>query len=76
MITIPVSSASAERSFSCLKRIHSYLRNTQGQKRLSELSLISIEKELLCSLQRSGTFYKDILDIYLEKDRRVDLVYR
>lgn len=76
IVTIPVSSASAERSFSCLKRIHTYLRNTQGQSRLTDLSQISIEKNLLTSLKRSGTFHKDVLEIYLQKDRRVDLVYK
>ena len=34
-LTIPVSSVSAERSFSCVKRLKSYLRSTMGQERLS-----------------------------------------
>lgn len=76
MITIPVSSASAERSFSSLKRIHTYLRNTQGQKRLTDLTLISIEKGILLKLKRSGTFHQDALDIYLQKERRIDLLYK
>ncbi|KAI5637529.1 zinc finger MYM-type protein 1-like [Phthorimaea operculella] len=74
--TIPVSSASAERSFSSLKRIHTYLRNTQGQQRLTEISLISIEKQLLSEIKRSHSFYDDVLKIYLKKDRRVDLIYK
>ena len=47
VVTIPATSASAERAFSSLKRIHTYLRNTQGQERLSELSMVAIEKQLL-----------------------------
>lgn len=76
IVTIPVSTASAERSFSCLKRIHTYLRNTQGQSRLTDLSMIAIEKELLTVLKRSCHFYDDVLQNYLKKDRRVDLIYK
>lgn len=76
IVTIPASSASAERSFSALKRLHTYLRNTQGQQRLTELSTISIEKALLSNVKRSVSFYDDVLKVYLEKDRRVDLIYK
>lgn len=47
ILTISTTSALAERSFSALKRIKTYLKNNQNQKRLSDLSLLSIEKELL-----------------------------
>ena len=42
-LTIPYSTAFVERSFSALKRIKTYLRNAQGQNRLLNLSLMSIE---------------------------------
>ncbi|XP_067125294.1 zinc finger MYM-type protein 1-like [Centruroides vittatus] len=45
-LTLPVTVASGERSFSKLKIIKNYLRSTMGQERLSDLSIISIEKEL------------------------------
>lgn len=45
LLTIPVSVASGERSFSKLKIIKNYLRNTMGQERLSNLAIISIESE-------------------------------
>jgi hypothetical protein len=44
--TIPATTASVERNFSCLKRIKSYSRNSMTQNRLTSLSLLSIEKEL------------------------------
>ena len=47
MLTIPVSVASAERSFSKLKLIKSYLRSTMYQQRLNGLALLSIEKKNL-----------------------------
>ena len=42
-LTLPVTVATAERSFSKLKLIKNYLRNTMGQERLSGLSLLAIE---------------------------------
>lgn len=76
IVSIPASSASAERSFSGLKRIHTYLRSTQGQERLSNLAIISLEKDLLQDLKRSGNFYDDVVNEFLKKDRRIELVYK
>jgi len=45
-MTLPVSSATAERSFSRLKLIKSYLRSTMSESRLTNLALLSIEREL------------------------------
>lgn len=44
-MTIPVSNASGERSFSVLKRVKSYLRNSMGQERMDNLALLCIESE-------------------------------
>lgn len=44
-LTIPVSVASAERSFSKLKLIKNYLRSTMLEERLSGMALLSIESE-------------------------------
>ena len=44
LTTIPATSCSAERSFSDLRRIKTYLRSTMGQDRLSSLALICIER--------------------------------
>ena len=45
-LTISVGSAHAERSFSRLKLIKNYLRSTMRQERLSNLSRLSIEREI------------------------------
>lgn len=51
-LTIPVTVASAERSFSKLKIIKSYLRSSMAQERLDGLTLISIEnKEITQTLK-------------------------
>ena len=44
-VTICVSVASCERSFSKLKLIKNYLRSTMGQSRLSDLAMLSIESD-------------------------------
>ena len=45
-MTIAVSTAHCERSFSALKRIKSYLRSTMGEDRLADLAILSIEREI------------------------------
>ncbi|XP_020262945.1 uncharacterized protein LOC109838929 [Asparagus officinalis] len=47
LLTVPVSVASAERSFSKLKLIKTYLRSTMAQERLGNLAILSIEHEML-----------------------------
>jgi hypothetical protein len=42
-LTLPVTVATAERSFSKLKYIKNYLRNCMGQERLKGLAMLSIE---------------------------------
>lgn len=44
--TIPISSASAERSFSRLKLIKSCLRSCMDEARLSNLTLLSVERDI------------------------------
>jgi len=50
ILTIPISDASAERSFSKLKLLKSYLRSTMSQDRLNSLVLISIENNFVKNL--------------------------
>ena len=45
-LTISVSTAECERSFSALKRIKTHLRSTMTGRRLTDLSVLAIEKEL------------------------------
>ena len=47
LTTIPVTVASAERSFSKLKLLKSYLRSTMTQERLNGLATIAIENDVL-----------------------------
>lgn len=44
-LTVPLTSATAERSFSTLRRLKSYLRSTMTQKRLNHVMLLHTHKE-------------------------------
>lgn len=65
LLTIPVTVASGERSFSKLKLIKSYLRTTMSQERLNGLGILSIEKNMLETLD-----YKDVIDEFASKNAR------
>lgn len=52
-LTMMVSNCTGERSFSKLKRVKSVSRSTMGQTRLSALSLMSMESDILRSLDFS-----------------------
>lgn len=76
-LTIPSTSASVERSFSCLKRIKTYTRNQISQERLSSLANMSIQREFLQDLLKTRPFYEDIINKFAAlKDRRIDLIYK
>lgn len=47
---IPVTTVSAERSFSKLKLIKTYLRNSMGKEGLGNLADLSMEKSIARSL--------------------------
>ena len=69
-LTLPMSSAGAERSFSRLKLIKSYLRSTMTEERLSGLALLSIERQFATELD-----YDKVMDYFAKmKPRRKKLL--
>lgn len=48
IITTPMTTAEAERCFSTLKRVKTFLRNTMTQERLNALAMLSVENRLVC----------------------------
>nr|CAI5833787.1 unnamed protein product [Callosobruchus analis] len=54
LLTLPVSVASGERSFSKLKIIKSYLRSSMTQERLVGLTTISVEQEIAQIIDLNG----------------------
>lgn len=57
-LTIPVTVASAERSFSKLKLIKTYLRSKMSQSRLSHLATLSIENDEAKNIDKSDLIKK------------------
>lgn len=74
--TIPVTTASVERSFSALKRNKTYSRNKTGQLRLSHLGVISLESELLSEIKTKETFFNEVVNTFSSKERRMDFQFR
>ena len=66
---MPVSTATAERSFSVMRRVKTYLRNTMTTDRLSGLGLLNVcrEKELTSD---------SVLDKFtIMKNRKLALIF-
>ena len=71
-----VSSASAERSFSCLGRVKSYLRGTMRDERLGSLCRISIHKDILQEMENKKELHPSILQKCIQKPRRLNFNYK
>ena len=51
-LTMPVTSATAERSFSVLRRLKTYVRSTMNNDRLSSLALMHIHRDFSVDLDK------------------------
>jgi hypothetical protein len=71
-----LTSASAERSFSCLKRVKTYLRATMTQDRLSSLCRMSIHKDILKKKKDENTLHDEVLAKFVEKPRRLAFLFK
>uniref|UniRef100_A0A8C0J4B3 HAT C-terminal dimerisation domain-containing protein n=1 Tax=Chelonoidis abingdonii TaxID=106734 RepID=A0A8C0J4B3_CHEAB len=70
LLTLPVSVASGERSFSKPKLLKNYLRSTMSQNRLSGLALISVESTIAKNLD-----FTDLLKDYASvKTRKTQFI--
>ncbi|XP_049328668.1 zinc finger MYM-type protein 1-like [Astyanax mexicanus] len=66
LLTLPITVASGERSFSSLKLIKNFLRSTMSQERLTGLAMISIEQRVRRSLNM-----EDIINAFAETKTRM-----
>jgi hAT family C-terminal dimerisation region len=74
-VTLPVASATAERSFSAMRRIKTQLRASMSDSRLSSVALIAVERELSRELMRDPSKVIDVLATFdSSKNRRLDLL--
>ena len=65
-VTLPVTTAVSERSFSTLRRLKTYLRNTTCEDRLNGLALLNIHREIVVLVD-------EILDELAKCPRRLEL---
>ena len=66
--TLPVTTCTPERSFSTLRRLKTYLRNSCGQERLTGLALMAIHRDVIIPTDDVITEFDN------KKSRRLDFV--
>ena len=68
-ITLPVSSTTTERTFSKMKLIQTTARNSMSDTRLSDLSLLAIERDIIVD-------YEDIIDEFANQHKNSRLLLK
>ncbi|KAG8184564.1 hypothetical protein JTE90_007680 [Oedothorax gibbosus] len=63
--TLPVTAATNERSFSTLKRLKTYLRNSCSENRLNGLAMLNIHRDVCVSAD-------DVINLFSRSSRRLD----
>jgi hypothetical protein len=66
--SLPVSSAEAERSFSTMKRVKTPLRNRLTDEKISDLCLLSSERDITKKLD-----INNVINIFNDKPRSIPL---
>jgi hypothetical protein len=70
LLTISVTVASVERSFSKLKLVKSYLRSSMTQERLNGLATIALESDVLEQIK-----YGDLIEDFTSRNTRRMLLF-
>nr|CAH7765288.1 unnamed protein product [Callosobruchus chinensis] len=74
IVTTPMTTAEAERTFSTLKRIKTFLRNTMLNDRLNALVMMSINRNLVHQI---NNFDDKVMEKFISmKDRRADFNFK
>ena len=68
LLTIPMTVASAERSFSKLKLLKNYLRSTMSQERLNGLAMCTIERDILDTIDLNT-----VLDNFASRNAQITI---
>ena len=71
LLTIPVTVASAERSFSKLKLLKSYLRSIMTQQRLIDLATIALESAILEKIE-----YEHITEDFISRNTKRMMLFK
>ena len=74
LVVTPMTTSEAERCFSTLRRVKSFLRSTSGEDRLSALAMLSIEKRMVAEHK---DFNQEVIDYFCSmKSRRMDFILK
>ncbi|XP_071454959.1 zinc finger MYM-type protein 1-like [Hetaerina americana] len=76
--TLPLAVPSVDRSICAFKRIKAYCHSTEEQERMGPISLISIEKKLLCKLRSDSQskFDDEVIDLFANRTRKSEFIFR
>jgi hypothetical protein len=73
LLTVPMTTSEAERCFSILKRIKTFLISTMNSERLNALTVLSMEKNFLSC---HPEIKEKIVDLFAQiKTRRMDFIF-
>ena len=74
LITTPMTTAEAERCFSTLKRIKTFLRNSMTQERLNALAMLSMEKRVVTEMT---DFNQKVIEKFAnQKERGAKFIFK
>nr|XP_049578530.1 synaptotagmin-12 isoform X1 [Syngnathus scovelli] len=76
VLTLPATRASDEESVSNLKRLKPFSRNGMDPGRHCSLATIAMETKRLSKLKQKGDFYNRITEMFVQRDRRMDFIYK
>jgi hypothetical protein len=66
-MTIPVSSTSCERSFSKMKIIKTYLRNSMTDDRFSDLAVLAVERDIHIN-------FEEVVDVFAKSHKNSQIL--
>lgn len=72
-LSLPVTTATIERSFSTLRRVKTWLRSTMSENRISGLCMLSVHRDVV--KKEEDAFVPKVLDKFGESERRLLLLF-
>jgi len=67
LITLPATSATAERNFSSLRRVKTWMRSRISEERLNGMALLYAHRDVIIN-------HDEVTDVFAQSNRRLDFV--
>jgi len=75
-LSLPVTTATIERSFSTLRRIKTWLRSTMSESRISGLCMLSVQRRNLQKIANNEEeFVIQVIEKFGQDDRRLAFLF-